>query len=149
MALVDQRHGVESSQSREVVAAIVLVAVLRSNSQEVADRRVMRDLLTVDLCAIRILSLQSLANDRIEWFQKHSDVVESSYRVRYDIFEPLERIFGFTGFFHEVGVHAAGHRGVLEGCFGHHGLDGEGYSCKVEVSAYNLLSYNFYHFLSD
>lgn len=109
----------------------------------------MGDLFAVYLGTVCIVSLKGLADDGIEGFEKHGDVVEGRDGVGDDVLETFDWVLVFAGLAHEVGIHAAGHRGILESGFGDHDLDGEGYSGEVEISADDLLADYFYHLLAD
>lgn len=72
-------------------------------------------MLAIDLSAVGVGSLQSLADDRVElhrdrcyWFEEHGDVVVGCDGVGYDVFEAFDGVFGLAGSLHEVGTHAAG-----------------------------------------
>jgi len=66
MALVDQLHRVEPCVGRKVIASVVSVASLGSNSQKVADGRVVRNLFTIYLRAIGEGGLQGFSDDWVE-----------------------------------------------------------------------------------
>lgn len=51
--------------SREVVATVVPIGVLRPNAQEVTDGGVMADLFTVNLGAVGVVALEGLADDGV------------------------------------------------------------------------------------
>lgn len=85
----------------------------------------MGDLLTVDLSTIAVVTLEGLANNGVQRFQKHCDVVESTYSVGNNVFKAFKWVFGLAGSSHKVRVHATGHGRVLKGSSRDHGLDGE------------------------
>lgn len=133
----------------EIVATVISVWILWTNTQEITDWGMMRHLFAIDFCTIRVVSLESFSNDRIQWFQEHCDIVKSSNCVCNDVFEPFNRIWGFACFFHVVRIHAAGHGWILECGPGNHGFDGEGDSGEVEISTNNFFSDNFDHFFTN
>ena len=107
----------------------------------------MRNLFAIDLSAVRIRPLQSLADDGVElyrgesyWLEEHGDVIVSCDCVCYHVFEALDWVFSLAGAMHKVGVHAAGKGGVLEGCPRHHRFYWEGYLCKVEIATDDLFA---------
>lgn len=65
--------------SEFVKAPIVIRAVLRLN-MEVSDWRVMRSMLTVNLCAIREAALEGLTQDWIKWFVLTSADIQTTHR---------------------------------------------------------------------
>ena len=83
------------------------------------------------------------------WFEEHGEVVEGCDGVCYDVFEPFEWVFGLGSLAHEVWVHTAWHGWVLQGCSWDHGLDGKGNSGEVEITADDLLPYDFDHLLAN
>ena len=135
--------------SWKVITTIIPIGIFRSQTKEVTDWRMMTHLLAVDLCTIRVLSLQGLADNRVKRFKEHGDVVKSWECVGDDVFEPLDRVTLFASFSHVVGIHAATHCWVLECCTWDHGFDGEGNSGEIEVTTDDLFANYFDHFFSN
>ena len=136
---------IKASVNGKIVATIVSVRVIRSNTEKIADGWMMWDLFTVDLGSIGVASLQSLSYDWIQRFQKHWQIVKSWNGVCDDVFEPFDGIVGFTSLFHEVRTHAARHSWIFECRSGYHDFDGEGYFGEVEISTDDFFAYKFDH----
>ena len=66
MTFVDQLQGIETRMSWKIVASWVPITLLGSNTQIVADRRMMAYLLAVNLSSICIATFESLSDDRIK-----------------------------------------------------------------------------------
>lgn len=84
LALVLQRQRVQTRVRLVVVMAVEAVALLRTVHQEVAHRRVVRDLLRVQLRPVRVARLDGLAQDRVQRLQERAVYVEVAQRGRYD-----------------------------------------------------------------
>ena len=146
---IDQLHRVQTSMCWEIIATVISVWILRTQTKEITNWWMVWYLLTVYLCSVRIVSFKCLSNDRIQRFQEHCYIVESRNCVCYDILEPLNRILSFISLLHVVRIHAAGHGRVFESSPGDHCLDGKGYPGEVEISTDNFFANNLDHFLSN
>lgn len=96
LTLIQNTKGVQTSLSIIVVTTEVFVGIGRTNNEEIADGRVVRNLFTINLGAILEFSLKSFTQDRIQGLEESVGVVERGNGSGNDNFESFQGV-GFHG----------------------------------------------------